>query len=199
MKATIYKLYNPDYPEFYVGSTIQIFKKRKISHKSDCTNENCPTYNTPVYKYIREHGGWDSWKFEILEENDYEDNIAKLKRERYFMETLKATLNNNIPGRTIAEYFEDNKEKLLKRQALYRKNNKEKIAKIQLKWKKNNQDKVKASKASKEESRQKNKDKYKKYKAMKAECKYCKSILRKVDLAIHQKTMKCITLQLFNF
>ena len=199
MKAIIYKLYNPDYPEFYIGSTID-FQHRKQNHRRDCCRINTRYYHLKVYKYIRTHGGWDSWKFDIIEEGEYDNETAILRREGHFMKSMKATLNSHVPGRTTGEYYQDKKEQILKKHKEYRKNNKERNKITQKEWKKNNQDKVKASN---EKSRLKHKDKYKtKYneqRAEKIECEFCKSIVRRGDLARHQKTMKCITLQLFNF
>ena len=105
----VYKLFCEDAQEFYIGSTTD-FHKRKISHKTDCNNKNSKQYNYKVYKFIREHNGYDNWEFEILEESEYENKYLLYDRERYFIETLKPTLNCFIPNRTQQDWYEDNKE-----------------------------------------------------------------------------------------
>ena len=40
-------------------------------------------------------------------------------RERYYFESLKATLNKLIPSRTNKEYYEENKEELKERNKEY--------------------------------------------------------------------------------
>ena len=125
----IYKLCCKDLSitEIYVGQTTDM-RKRKWGHKATCNNENIKNYNSKVYQYIRDNGGFDNWdmieieKFEAIDGND-----AK-KRERYWIETLNATLNCNIPSRTIKEYTELNKEIILKNKKEYYKTHKDIIS-----------------------------------------------------------------------
>jgi hypothetical protein len=123
----VYKLYNNDYPQFYIGSTTDIVG-RKRCHKHNCTNENSPKHNYKLYQYIRDHGGYSNWSYEILEYIRNSINIYELRNvERKYIEELKPDLNGNIPNRTDKEYYRDNKEaiKILHKQ--YRENNKELI------------------------------------------------------------------------
>ena len=115
----VYKLFNPDYPEFYIGSTKDL-KERKRCHKKACNTENSLKYNYKVYQYIREHGGYSSWKYEILEHIRNSINIIELRNvERKYIEELKPGLNSDIPNRTHDEYMtkyrEDNKERINKK------------------------------------------------------------------------------------
>ena len=74
----------------YIGYTIN-FNRRKITHKSDCLNPN--RHHLPIYKYIRENGGFDKYEFIILEQS--KDNI-KFKECEY---TDKYGLNNLLNAR----------------------------------------------------------------------------------------------------
>ena len=47
--------------DLYVGHTTN-FSQRKSYHKSACENPNSSTYNTKLYKTIRENGGWYNWE-----------------------------------------------------------------------------------------------------------------------------------------
>ena len=112
----VYKLFNPDYPEFYIGSTKDL-KRRKAGHKHFCNTENSRYHNYKVYQYIREHGGYNSWSYEILEHIRNSINVYELRNvERKYIEELKPSLNCEIPNRTIEEYLKqyrkDNKESL---------------------------------------------------------------------------------------
>ena len=123
----VYKLFNPDYPEFYVGSTKDM-KARKRNHKTDCNNPNGPRYNFKVYEYIRSNGGYDSWNYEILEHIRNSINVVELRNvERKYIEELKPSLNIDIPNRTKKEWRQDNKEQILEYNKQYRQNNKEQI------------------------------------------------------------------------
>lgn len=56
------KCKNQEVRPFYIGSTINP-KKRKKHHKEYTLYEKTIHYDYPVYKYIREHGGWSNWEF----------------------------------------------------------------------------------------------------------------------------------------
>ena len=94
-KTVIYKIVCNDLniKYCYVGSTTD-FSDRKSSHKVRCTNPNNAKHNIYIYRFIRENGGWQNWS--MIEVERYDkciDNNDKLKRERYWMEKLNASLN----------------------------------------------------------------------------------------------------------
>lgn len=47
----------------YWGSSCGQERYRRSCHKCCCTNPNDIRYNMQLYKFIREHGGWDNWVF----------------------------------------------------------------------------------------------------------------------------------------
>ena len=110
----------------YVGSC-QAFRARKYKHKSACFNSNDIGYNYNVYRFIRENGGWDNWSMLQIETIMFREKRELLTKERHWIETLKATLNSQIPVRTKLEYYEDNKEYLLEKMKEYQENNREQI------------------------------------------------------------------------
>ena len=83
--------------ERYVGCTTR-FKKRRILHKSACNNPNDNGHNTPVYKYIRDHGGWDSWEMTLLAVEFVENKEEQDNLEHQFINLMGATLNKAKPG-----------------------------------------------------------------------------------------------------
>lgn len=129
-KTVIYKLCCNDanITDIYVGHTTNL-KNRKSKHKSDCNNDKKKKNNTRQYQFIRENGGWDNWSMIVFEVYPCANVDEARARERYWIETLKATLNSDIPNRTKKEYREDMKEVLSTKSKQYREENKEMIAK----------------------------------------------------------------------
>jgi CRISPR/Cas system-associated protein Cas7 (RAMP superfamily) len=54
---------------------------------------NSKNYNTYVYQFIREHGGWDHWDMVLVEKYNASDKLDARARERYWIEQLHAELN----------------------------------------------------------------------------------------------------------
>lgn len=94
----IYKITctNPEIKDVYVGHTTN-FVQRKHCHKQGCNNIKSSNYNCKLYKTMREKGGWDNWKMEIIDffncSNQYE---ARQKEQEYFI-SLNANLNSVEP------------------------------------------------------------------------------------------------------
>jgi hypothetical protein len=126
----VYKLVCKDVnaPEVYVGSSTSL-RNRRAGHKSDCNNENKKGYNLPVYKYIRENGGWQNWELLTIERIEYEFGFELKDRERHHMEALHATLNSCVPGRTVAEWHNDHKNEIKQYQQQYYQDRKQILSK----------------------------------------------------------------------
>ena len=60
--------------EVYIGSTDDL-NIRIEKHKCNCNNKNSKEYNKRLYQFIREHGGFDNWKFIWLEMFKTDDTI----------------------------------------------------------------------------------------------------------------------------
>jgi len=124
-KTIIYKICCKDVniTDIYVGHTTDL-KSRKRNHKNDCHNLNGVKYNYYVYQFIRKNGGWDNFDMIVIEEYQCENRQQALIRERYWFETLHATLNKFVPLKNNQEreeeknyhkkYYEENKEKYKK-------------------------------------------------------------------------------------
>jgi hypothetical protein len=189
----------------YVGHTIN-FIKRKWAHKSSCTNEN-GNYNLKIYKTIRDNGGWDNWSMIEIEKYACNDKNEALARERYWLEELNAKMNIVVPSRTIKEYYEVNKEKMIKYNKEYRELNKDKIKDYQKNYHKNyyevNRDKKREYYEANSEKiieRSKtyyevNSEKIKKQNNEKIYCNFCQCQIARNYLARHQKTTKCLEIQ----
>jgi hypothetical protein len=192
-KTIIYKLCCNDLniTDIYIGHTTD-FKSRKAEHKYSCNNEKCKIYNLKVYQYIRDNGGWDNWSMIMIEEYSCNSKLEAEKRERYYIEEFKSSLNNNIPTRTIKEYNKDNQDKIKKYYEKYNKDNQDKIKEYYKEYHKeyyeNNQDKIKEYK---KEYYENNQDKLKE--KFNCDCGGCytkESISKHIQTKKHQEYLK---------
>lgn len=96
-KSFVYKLYCDGIDEVYIGSSKNTLCKRYGDHKYNCNNKGCPKYNQSKYKFIRENGGFDKWKMEVLEEYINIDEIDLLLEEKKHIENYEKVLNERLP------------------------------------------------------------------------------------------------------
>jgi hypothetical protein len=96
--TVFYKIYckNPDVKDVYIGHTTN-FVQRKHAHKRSCANPKADNYNCKVYNAIREFGGWDNWKMEIIAFRECADHYEARKIEQQYFEQYNATLNSVEP------------------------------------------------------------------------------------------------------
>ena len=170
--SVIYKICckDPEIKDIYVGSTTS-FKRRMSNHKSICNNEKSNDYNLPVYRFIRDNGGFDNWSVVKIRDVCCKDKYDLEAEERKEFEKLGATLNSQYPQRRMKEYREDNKEIIKKKDKVYYEDNKNEIL-----------EKAK-------EYREKNREKILEKKKEKVECPGgC--VVTKGNLATHKKTQK---------
>tara|TARA_S200002703_G_scaffold34949_1_gene30183 strand:+ start:540 stop:1148 length:609 start_codon:yes stop_codon:yes gene_type:complete len=85
-----------------VGSTTN-FLKRRNKYKTDTNNPNSKSYNQKKHKYIRENGGWDDFIMYEIEKFPCADKREAEARERYWYDTMNATLNSYRPYRSKEE------------------------------------------------------------------------------------------------
>jgi len=126
-RGKIYKLVNDVDNLIYIGSTCNRLCKRLGDHKSSAKVHK----ERLVYKHLNEIG-WENVQIILVEKFECKTKEELRARERYWIETLEAKLNKQIPTRTKKEidkkYREENKEKVKETQRLYRDKNKEELA-----------------------------------------------------------------------
>jgi len=172
-KTVIYKLYciNPDVKDFYIGHTTN-FNQRKGHHKFNCNNNTKPSeHNRKVYQIIRDNGGFDNWKFAILQEAELNNKREAEQLERQWIEKLKPSCNFEISygiNKTNKEmdkykqswyqahkpellakakaHYEEHKEEKIEYQKKYYVENKDKIGDYNKKYQEENSELLKAQK-----------------------------------------------------
>jgi hypothetical protein len=78
--------------QFYVGSTCNFFNRRN-KHISDCYNNKSTNYNSPLYKYIRDNGGWNNFTMDTIEPYPCDSKLELLMCEQEWMNILEPKLN----------------------------------------------------------------------------------------------------------
>jgi len=102
---------DPAVEDSYIGSTCD-FKRRVWEHGNYTNNYKRPEHTYPLYRTIRDKGGWNNWNVRILEEYKNCENIHEKRLcERKWIEEINPSLNCRIPGRSKAEWKKDNVEK----------------------------------------------------------------------------------------
>jgi vacuolar-type H+-ATPase subunit I/STV1 len=115
VKTIIYKIYckTETIKECYVGHTTN-FKQRKIEHKYACCNENSKSYNTKVYEFIRNNGGFDNWDFIEIEKFPCKSKAEAHMRENYWYFNLQADLNSIAPSLDLEkEKIRENRKRVI--------------------------------------------------------------------------------------
>ena len=147
----------------YVGSTIDKLAKRMAKHR---TSEKCS-----LYKLV--NGDWDNWYIELYEEYPCNNKEQLEKREGEVIREI-ATINKNIAGRTMKEYYHDNRDEIIEHNKKYYQDNRDEIAKKNKKYKEDNRDKILEKKKEK------------------CKCDVCGCESYKSHLKRHQSSLKCL-------
>jgi len=130
----IYSIRSHQTDDIYYGSTTQTLTKRLSKHKG-----NFKLWKENKYNYVSsfEIIKYDDCYIELVENFPCNNKDELHKREG---EIIRANpcVNKNIPGRTIKEYKEDNKEKIIEYNKQYNENNKDKLKE----YRENNKEKI---------------------------------------------------------
>jgi hypothetical protein len=201
--------------DIYIGSTTRKHR-RKCAHKTDCNNSNNPNYKSYLYQFIRENGTFNNWDMIEIEQYKAQDKGDLLKRERYWIELLRPSLNQLMPIRTPEEikslqqeynkeYRVVNRDKLLDYCKTFYKNNKEKYQEYKKEYNILNRQNIKERNTQyrilnkekitikEKEWKNKNKDKVNKQREEKYGCKIicdCGTEIRKDSIYKHKTSKK---------
>ena len=138
----------------YVGHTTD-FTTRKNRHRKNCNNINGRDYNLKLYRFIRQNGGWENWDMILVKTLKCENVLEARAKERQFIEQMQASLNNNLPTRSMDEYYQENRVKILADKKEYAKNHKYEIREQRKNFRENNKEKIQQQK---KDYHQKNRD-----------------------------------------
>ena len=173
--SVVYKICckDPEITDIYVGSTTN-FKRRMSQHKTNCKNEK---NNYTVYRFIRDHGGFENWSVVKIRDVCCKDKYELVAEERKEFEKLGATLNSKYPQRSQKEYIEENKEQIKEKKKEYREKNKEQISEKGKEYREKNKEQIsekdkKYREKNKEKIEQKKREYYSKPEAIEHKREY---------------------------
>jgi len=133
--SIIYKIYGKNHDMVYYGSTTRELSKRKSAHIYSFNKKKNETYASQIFKT-------NDYIFEIVEKYPCNNKKELHERERYYIENFKC-INLVIPNRNIKQYYQDNKQKILKKNKKWTKDNFDKMKEYKLKYYLKNKDKIK--------------------------------------------------------
>ena len=92
----------------YVGKTTNP-KSRFCTHKS-----KSQTSNIPLYKHIRDNGGWSNFKVEVIDTKEFADGESAREHEHTLYIQHGANMNTCIPNGNpkAVSYYQQNRERL---------------------------------------------------------------------------------------
>lgn len=173
-KGKIYKLVSDHTDEIYIGSTIQKLCARLGGHACGFRKGIIKCTSKKLFELGKV-------KIVLIENCPCDSKEQLLKRERHYIESM-VCININIPGRTMAENYQDKKEHYQKINKEYKLKNKDKIKEQTKEYRLKNKDKIK-------EYCLKNKDKIKERNKVRTICD-CGLDVTKNDISKHKKTKR---------
>lgn len=137
----IYKIIDRTNGNYYIGSTTKLLEARLKEHE-----ERYSSYLKKIYNNVT--------SFTIVQNNDYyieliqnypcNNKIELLRKEgEYIKNADDKCVNRCVAGRTLEEYYQDNRERLIVKQKKHYYANPEKKIKYQSEYVKKNKEKVK--------------------------------------------------------
>ena len=132
----IYKIWSTQGPHIYIGSTTKEYLSQRMDehrrrYKSDIKDTTS--------KLVFEEYGIENCFVELLEAKDCKDKHESSQLEGHYIRTLDC-VNKNIPGRTIKEWYQDNKETISQNGKQYYVDNKDTIRQHQKQYKDTHKD-----------------------------------------------------------
>ena len=176
----IYRIKSLNGGQCYIGSTIKPLTERYGGH---------------MYRYKKQERYCSVW--DVLEKGDCIIELVKkfpcnsrkeLEKEEGKYQKKYDCVNCCIAGRTRNEYYQDNKEYLLKQHKKYRERHKEHFKIKNKEWREKNKEIIKEKDKKYYEA---NKEKIAKRQQQKTKCDNCGSIVHKNNMPRHKRSIKC--------
>jgi len=181
--SKIYVIRNHCNDSVYVGSTTQSLSRRFSWHKAQMNFKKFQLYEAFI------NLGIENFYIELLELYPCSCRDELRSREGYYIrkfDSYKNGYNMKIAGRTMKDYYEDNKEKIKQKTKDYYEDNKELIKQKTKDYRENNKDNI--NEYSKKYY-QDNKEKIREHKNKKFNCE-CGGKYTQINKSRHLKTKK---------
>lgn len=182
-KGKIYKLCSNQTDKVYIGSTVQELEERlrkhQVHYKRFLENKTCYISSFEIVKY-------EDVYIELIEEYPCNSKEELEKQEGQIIKNTNNYVNNRIAGRSLAEFYQDNKEQIKNRIKNYYENNKDIISVKNKLYRNKNKEHIKTRNKL---YRQNNKDKLKELASSIIVCE-CGAEISRSNISQHKKTTK---------
>ena len=142
----------------YIGNTDDINNKI-CKHRSECYNENHKPYHYKLNKIIRENGGWDAFKVQIIDAVITEDRLPLLEFTQYYIDKFQSVKSMNTYNAIVSkqnekeyqkeyqktyrtQYYKKNADKIKASRVEYRKENAENIKQVKAEYNRNHKEEL---------------------------------------------------------
>ena len=140
VSAKIYKIVDRGYNMCYFGSTIESLSKRMTRHRRHYTLHQEDRFSRVSVFDIFDEYGVENCKIELVEGFPC-SSVEELNRREGFYIQNNACVNKNVAGRTVKEWYQDNKETRAEQARQWKVNNPEKVREINRRSLEKNQEK----------------------------------------------------------
>jgi hypothetical protein len=141
LNGKIYKIVDLGYNDCYYGSTIQPLYSRMARHRKTYKYYKSGKSNYMSSYDMFDNYGLENCKIELVELYPCGSRNELEAREGYYIKNNEC-LNKIVAGRTMKEYYEDNKQRLLNKSKKYKETNKDHLSKKHKEWYETNKDHV---------------------------------------------------------
>ena len=100
---------DPSITETYIGSCWDMAVRLQL-HVSYCYNKKYHGYNYPVYRYIRENGGFHTFNMKVIDSGECEDRIELHCAEQFYID-MAGGIENLLNDRDALEDKQKRKER----------------------------------------------------------------------------------------
>ena len=136
----IYCIRNNVDNDLYIGSSCQPLSKRMAWHR--CNRNAKKKQNMRIYQKMNELEV-EHFYIELIEEYPCNTVEQLRKREGELIRDLKPVLNKRIEGRTMKEYYNENKDIIIEKSKQRYNENKDAIGEYRKQYRQNNKEKIK--------------------------------------------------------
>ena len=140
-RGKIYAIRSHQTPAVYIGSTCDRLSRRLSTHKNDYKRFNNgikSTSNMSSFSILK----YPDYYIELIEEFKCNNKMELTRREGEIIRATENCVNKRIEGRTMAEYRNDNKERISNMCRKYKNDNKEQIDIMKKKYYEKNQEQI---------------------------------------------------------
>lgn len=127
-KGKVYRIVSDQTDQVYIGSTCNPLSRRMTGHRAHYREYLAGKSQIGKYSSY-EILQYEDAQIVLIEDVPCENKEQLRRRERYYIEITPNCVNKQVPGRTRAEYFDENKEIRAEKHKVYQETKKDAIAK----------------------------------------------------------------------